>query len=374
MSKQEILLDPSAVEFLKEEIGGGEGIEYVELDYHSTTITQEQATALQNGALIKAINHNKYFVMIPSSLRGEYCTGADRAREGKVYIRHCKIDFTNLTVTWDDFELQLEGGGSDVEYITVSIDGGTLTAEQLAKVFHNGFVKKGVFFRIDNIILVSSGHPRKQVFNSTVINGEYYSMEVDEFTGVYTITEHTVGGIEFINLTFDTTEIDLETARKLVGSNNNNYIIELNDNTETSPGIYLRPNGDYTNVWTSNIVDGSYWEFRITDWQEEGIYVSIQEISVGGGVPTKGFSMHYYSTNAQLEPGQWNNQTMLEACQTSICFIGGPHTSKAFVSYADYSSNTYTFKLTGSTIEPGQMSGFGWDQENQCFFWAGDPK
>lgn len=128
----------------------------------------------------------------------------------------------------DDIAENYEGGsGGGVEYITVSIDGGTLTAEQLTKVFDNGIVKEGVFFRLDNIILVSSGHPREQVFNSTVINGKCYSMEVDEFTGVYTVTEVSVGGGSEANLYVHTIAIegqyDSGCSVQLVTPDSNQY-------------------------------------------------------------------------------------------------------------------------------------------------------
>lgn len=99
MSKQEILLSNSAIEFLKDEIGGGTnvvanptlvgtetvltglqvgetkykvpqgdggaGIEFVEITGESGTLTSEQATALLNGAFLKMTEENYIMSIIP---------------------------------------------------------------------------------------------------------------------------------------------------------------------------------------------------------------------------------------------------------------------------------------------------------------------
>ena len=106
MSKQEILLSNSAIEFLKDEIGGGTnvvanptlvgteavltglqvgdtkyavpqgggggaGIEFVEItvESESGTLTSEQATALLNGAFLKITNENYIASIIPLTYR-----------------------------------------------------------------------------------------------------------------------------------------------------------------------------------------------------------------------------------------------------------------------------------------------------------------
>lgn len=106
MSNGKIVLDDSAIEFLQEEVGGGTtvaanpelvgdepyltgllvgdakykvpqgggaGIEYVELEFNSSSttsvaLTEEQLTKLQNGAFIKAIDNSenpKTYTLIP---------------------------------------------------------------------------------------------------------------------------------------------------------------------------------------------------------------------------------------------------------------------------------------------------------------------
>lgn len=121
MSKNsEILLTNSAVEFLKEEVGGttvvanptlagteadltglqvgdtkyavpqGGGIEYVEINNTQGTITQEQATKLQNGAYVKF----QEAVLIPM---GNYAYYHLVIGKGSINMRIITFDISNLT-------------------------------------------------------------------------------------------------------------------------------------------------------------------------------------------------------------------------------------------------------------------------------------
>ena len=140
-------------------------------------------------------------------------------------------------------------------------------------------------------------------------------------------------------------------------------------------------NNNVKNTWVAKsaiLDDNTYLKVTFDDHNLiDNTYAMTREfISVGGGhSDVLCFDMDNYSTQSELNSGEWDNATVYKACQNSICFIFDVlHRQKAFVSFAELYSGVYTFKLTGSTIEPGEESGFGWDQEQQCFFYAGDPQ
>lgn len=222
------------------------------------------------------------------------------------------------------------------------------------------------------------------ILSTAVYQGKYYTVTFEpvepqdpegEWTFDYTVNEVQAGGQQTINLA----DVEALTEDEF-------YAIKAKDVRVTYDDIDLLlskwdESNDYP-ILTSAVCDNEYLQVTFSENEmaeadtEPTYSVVVEEISVGGSVnPIAFFSINDYSTDAELEPGQWDNRAMYEACQDYLCFIGfGGHNQKAFVSYADFHSNTYTFKLTGSTIEPGGMSGFGWDQQNQRFFWASDPK
>ena len=227
---------------------------------------------------------------------------------------------------------------------------------------------------------------------STVVqDNKYYTVsftrnepesEEDEPSYSYVITEHMLsGGIEFVEIDIDATSINQETLNKLVDFNNNtlkpNFIV-LTTESETDTFPILMPSDNLQYIYRSTVSDGKYYQLTLNIYEEPtGADIYIEKISVGGGdiSPIAIFDISDYSTDAELEPSQWNNRMIYEACQNSICLITYTlHNQMAFVSYADFSSDIYTFKLTGSTIEPRGLGGFGWNQENQRFFRASDPK
>ena len=87
------------------------------------------------------------------------------------------------------------------------------------------------------------------------------------------------------------------------------------------------------------------------------------------------FDMENYSTQSELNSGEWNNETIYQAGMSGkVCFITWSY-FKAFVSYNYKLNNTYYFKLVGEYIEPGETSaGFGWDGTSQKFFISTGPK
>lgn len=87
------------------------------------------------------------------------------------------------------------------------------------------------------------------------------------------------------------------------------------------------------------------------------------------------FDMENYSTQSELNSGEWNNETIYQAGMSGkVCFITWSY-FKAFVSYNHKLNSTYYFKLVGEYIEPGETSaGFGWDETNQRFFTNTGPK
>ena len=133
MSKQEILLTDSAVEFLQEEIGGGTtvianptlagteadltglqvgetkykvpqgsgGIEYVELEVTglitSGTLTQEQMTKLENGAFIKTTDGRVFFPNISQVYSSTVYENAGAFKYQEIFI-----DTKSNTWNWSE--------------------------------------------------------------------------------------------------------------------------------------------------------------------------------------------------------------------------------------------------------------------------------
>lgn len=171
--------------------------------------------------------------------------------------------------------------------------GGTMDLEEVRRAVYNG----GAVVRTpigEEVVLFVLGS-ENPYFSSSLITEEnttsYHKVSIGqpyEDDGVqvcdYTVEQITVGGgsgVEYVYLNPNATEIDLETAEKLTDDTNKyNCVIVLRTGDEASPNIFLRPDAQYLNTYTSNIIDGKYWKFQITDWQEEGIYVSIQEINI----------------------------------------------------------------------------------------------
>ena len=148
----------------------------------------------------------------------------------------------------------------------------------------------------------------------------------------------------------------------------------------------LAGSDETSGTFTTPVFNNSYYSIVLTpvgDKELTAIEVNITENAVGGSVI---FDMDYYDNSEQEEveggpillaannSNTWNNAKIYEEFNKGkICFIKCDY-HRAFVSRITYFSGVYTVLLVGDTIEPGQMSGFGWDQENQRFFMEGDPK
>ena len=249
MSKNsEILLTDSAVDFLKEEIGGG------------------GATVVANPEL-----------------------SGDEA------------DLTGLQVGDTKYKVP---SGSGIEYIRLNlVPVGSTNPGIISDEDYNKLIDGNALILVNGIIVyIPTGYDENDnVICSSVVMGDsseygYYkitiSYAINSITGGHDVIPEAVmlssgegSGVEFVPIDIEATSINLETLEKLVDFNNNtlkpNFIVLGTDNeTDTFP--ILMPSDTLQKVYRSAVMGDKYYQLTL-DILEDSANVNIEQISVGGG-------------------------------------------------------------------------------------------